>query len=70
MHPLLDLSRRPLVGHRGNCAHAPENTIESFRQAVELGVDALEFDVHLTGDGEVVVIHDSTATRPMFRSGF
>ncbi|MEO6447100.1 MAG: glycerophosphodiester phosphodiesterase family protein, partial [Gemmatimonadaceae bacterium] len=44
-HPLLDLGQRPVLGHRGNCAHAPENTLESFRQAITLGVDALEFDV-------------------------
>ena len=48
MHPLLDTKALPVVGHRGNAAHAPENTIESFRQAVDIGVDALEMDVHLT----------------------
>ena len=63
MHPLLDLTARPVVGHRGNAAHAPENTLESFRQALALGVDALEFDVRLSRDGEVVVFHDATATR-------
>ncbi|MEP7382237.1 MAG: glycerophosphodiester phosphodiesterase family protein, partial [Gemmatimonadota bacterium] len=63
MHPLLDLTFRPVVGHRGNAAHAPENTLESFRQAVALGVDALEFDVRLTRDGEVVVFHDATVKR-------
>jgi len=69
MHPLLDMNARPVVGHRGNAAHAPENTIESFRQAVELGVDALELDVHLSGDGQVVVIHDSTLDRTTSGSG-
>lgn len=63
LHPLLNTSLRPVIGHRGNCAHAPENTLESFRQAIALGVDALEFDVRLTRDGEVVVIHDPTVTR-------
>jgi glycerophosphoryl diester phosphodiesterase len=65
MHPLLDpaSSLRPVVGHRGNRAHAPENTVESFLQAVAVGVDALEMDVHLTADGEVVVIHDATVDR-------
>jgi glycerophosphoryl diester phosphodiesterase len=57
------------VGHRGNSAHAPENTLESFRQAVALGVDALEFDVRLTRDGEVVVIHDPTVARTTGASG-
>lgn len=69
MHPLLDLTARPVVGHRGNSAHAPENTLESFRQAVKLGVDALEFDVRLTKDGEVVVFHDATVARTTGESG-
>lgn len=60
---------RPVVGHRGNAARAPENTLESFRQAVELGVDALEMDVHLSRDGQVVVIHDPTLDRTTDRSG-
>ena len=63
MHPLLSLEHRPVVGHRGNAAHAPENTLESFDQAVALGVDALEFDVRLTADGHVVVHHDPTVAR-------
>ena len=69
MHPLLDMNARPVVGHRGNAAYAPENTLESFRQAVDLGVDALELDVHLSGDGHVVVIHDSTLDRTTDGSG-
>lgn len=69
MHPLLNIKARPVVGHRGNAAHAPENTIESFRQAVDLGVDALELDVHLTSDGHVVAIHDPTLDRTTDRSG-
>lgn len=62
-HPLLDLDQRTVVGHRGNCAHAPENTLESFRQAIALGVDALEFDVRISRDGHVVVFHDPTVMR-------
>jgi glycerophosphoryl diester phosphodiesterase len=69
MHPLLDMKAHPIIGHRGNAARAPENTIESFRQAVELGVDALELDVHLSSDGQVVVIHDPTLDRTTDRSG-
>ena len=69
MHPLLDTKALPVVGHRGNAAHAPENTIESFRQAVAIGVDALEMDVHLTSDGQVVVIHDPTLDRTTNLSG-
>lgn len=69
MHPLLDITAHPIVGHRGNAARAPENTIVSFRQAVELGVDALELDVHVSSDGHVVVIHDSTLDRTTDGSG-
>ena len=69
MHPLLDLTLRPVIGHRGNAAHAPENTLESFQQAVAIGVDALELDVHISVDGHVVVIHDSTLDRTTDRSG-
>jgi glycerophosphoryl diester phosphodiesterase len=43
--------------------YAPENTFASFDRAIELGVDAIELDVHLTADGEVVVIHDHDLTR-------
>jgi glycerophosphoryl diester phosphodiesterase len=44
-------------------AYAPENTFASFELAVEQGVDAIELDVHLTADGEVVVIHDAQLDR-------
>jgi glycerophosphoryl diester phosphodiesterase len=60
---LLDPTRRLVVGHRGNRAHAPENTLESFSQAIGLGVDALELDVQLSRDGEPVVMHDLTLER-------
>ncbi len=54
----------PLVGgHRGNPAEHPENTLASFRSAIELGVDLVECDVHLSADGELVVIHDHTLDR-------
>lgn len=62
-NPLTRLSARLVIGHRGNRAFAPENTIESFRQAIDLGADALEFDVHATRDGEIVVFHDPTLER-------
>ncbi len=51
------------VGHRGARAYEPENTLRSFRKAVELGVDAVELDVRRTKDGEVVVIHDADVGR-------
>jgi glycerophosphoryl diester phosphodiesterase len=50
-------------GHRGNPAERPENTLASFLSAIELGVDLIECDVHLSSDGELVVIHDHTLER-------
>ena len=47
------------VGHRGARAYEPENTLCSFKKAVELGVDAVELDVRKTKDDEIVVIHDA-----------
>jgi len=52
-----------VAAHRGGAALWPENSPMAFRSAVALGVDVLEFDVHLTADGELVVIHDATLER-------
>jgi glycerophosphoryl diester phosphodiesterase len=52
-----------IVGHRGACAYAPENTLQSFAKAIELGCDRAELDVHLSSDNVPVVIHDSTLER-------
>jgi len=49
--------------HRGASALAPENTVEAFRQAVREGIEGLELDVHMTSDGEIVVLHDPTVDR-------
>jgi glycerophosphoryl diester phosphodiesterase len=63
MNVLTELDGRLVIAHRGNSAHAPENTIESFAQAVALGVDAIELDVRVTRDDVPVVIHDPTLGR-------
>lgn len=63
MNILLDPAAHPVIGHRGNRAHSPENTLESMREAVALGVDALEFDVHVSRDGVASVHHDDTLDR-------
>ncbi|OLE02028.1 MAG: glycerophosphodiester phosphodiesterase [Chloroflexi bacterium] len=55
---------RPLLGgHRGNPAENPENTMRSFRSAIDVGCDLIECDVHLSADGRLVVIHDHTLER-------
>jgi glycerophosphoryl diester phosphodiesterase len=60
----LGAERRPLVAaHRGGALLWPENSLLAFRRALELGVDLVETDVHLTADGEVVLIHDPTLDR-------
>jgi glycerophosphoryl diester phosphodiesterase len=58
------------VGHRGAKGHAPENTFASFNLAMEMGVNAVETDVHLSKDGEVVLIHDHTVDRTTDGRGF
>ena len=52
-----------IMGHRGAAALEPENTLLSIKKAMEIGVDAVEIDVHLSKDKEIVVIHDSTLDR-------
>src|SRR5687767_4355511 len=69
MNILLEPAARPVIGHRGNRAHAPENTIESFAQAIAAGADAIEFDVHVSADGIPVVHHDKTIARTTDVSG-
>jgi glycerophosphoryl diester phosphodiesterase len=51
------------IGHRGAKAYAPENTLSSFRKALELGVDMVEFDVRITKDKYPIVIHDNQLIR-------
>jgi glycerophosphoryl diester phosphodiesterase len=63
LNVLLELDRRPVIAHRGGRARAPENTLEAMRLAVADGAEGLEFDVRLSADGEVVVIHDPTVDR-------
>jgi len=69
MNPLVDRRCRLVIGHRGAAAHAPENTLPSFELALRQGADALELDVHLSSDGQVVVIHDATLDRTCDRRG-
>jgi len=57
------MTRPVIIAHRGAAGICPENTMAAFRAAIEMGVDLVEFDVHLAAGGEVVVIHDSTVDR-------
>src|SRR5438477_5545206 len=56
-------SKVAIVGHRGARKLWPENSLDGFRRTRELGVDGVEFAVHVARDGELVVIHDPTLER-------
>jgi glycerophosphoryl diester phosphodiesterase len=58
-----------VAAHRGGALLWPENSLLAFRNAVRLGADFLEFDVHLSKDGEVIVIHDATLDRTTTGTG-
>jgi glycerophosphoryl diester phosphodiesterase len=55
--------RPAIAAHRGGASLWPENSLTAFRGALGLGVDLVEFDVHQTRDGEVIVVHDPTLER-------
>jgi glycerophosphoryl diester phosphodiesterase len=57
------------IGHRGAMGHAPENTLSSFRKALELGVPCVELDVHNV-DGNLVVFHDDRLERTTDGAGY
>lgn len=48
------------IAHRGAKAYEPENTLQAFQKALDLNSDGIELDVHLSADGNVIVIHDET----------
>jgi len=67
--PSMVLFHEPYMPERGICAHRgamdthPENTLAAFKEAVRLGVHMIEFDVRLTRDGHLVILHDETVDR-------
>src|SRR2546428_9567837 len=62
-NPLVDPNARLVIAHRGNRVRAAENTMLALQQAVDLGADALEFDVRVTRDGVPVLMHDPDLDR-------
>ncbi len=61
---LIDQFSPPIIfGHRGASKYAPENTLSSFKSAFEQGALAIELDVMLSADEELIIIHDSTVDR-------
>lgn len=69
-HPFFESQRPLVIAHQGGELLAPSNTMTAFQQAVDLGVDVLEFDIHITKDGHLVTIHDPTVDRTTNGSGF
>jgi glycerophosphoryl diester phosphodiesterase len=64
-----NLPRPMIFAHRGASLYAPENTLAAFEIAIEQKADAIEFDVNITADGCLVVIHDDTVDRTTNGSG-
>lgn len=67
---MLEHFPRPIIlAHRGDLAHAPENTLPAFEKAIQKGADGVELDAKLTADGHVIVFHDATVDRTTDGSG-
>ncbi|SEN07769.1 glycerophosphodiester phosphodiesterase [Lihuaxuella thermophila] len=64
------MAQTQICAHRGCSAVAPENTLAAFQMAIESGADGIELDVHLTRDGEIVVLHDETVDRTSDGTGW
>lgn len=58
-----------IIAHRGWSGKYPENTMLSFKKAVEIGIDGIELDVHLSKDGEVMIMHDEALSRTTGMTG-
>lgn len=57
------MSQICIIAHRGASGSAPENTLVSFSKAMNAGADFIELDIHLSKDGELIVMHDETVNR-------
>lgn len=58
------------IGHRGAKGFEPENSLASFEKALDINVDGIELDVHMSSDGFIMVIHDNTINRTTNGKGF
>ncbi len=58
-----------VAGHRGDPAHAAENTLKSFKSAIDLGADMIETDIHSTKDVHLVLMRDADVSRTTDGSG-
>jgi glycerophosphoryl diester phosphodiesterase len=63
--------KKPLIiGHRGSIVQGPENTLSSFKKAIESGIDMIELDVRLSKDDHLVIMHDESVYRTTNGKGF
>ena len=62
-HPFFEPEKFLVIAHRGGRSLGPENTIFTFKRAVEMGTDVLEMDLQATSDGTLVIIHDREVDR-------
>jgi glycerophosphoryl diester phosphodiesterase len=69
MEGILIMKAPLIIAHRGSAGEAPENTLGSFKLALDQGCDAIELDIHLSADGEMMVIHDYTIDRTTTGAG-
>lgn len=69
IHPFLEHDGPLAFAHRGGAGDWPENSLEAFSRAVELGFDYVETDAHVTSDGVVVAFHDDSLDRVTDRAG-
>ena len=60
---MIDATRIILAAHRGDRKKHPENTMPAFKAAHQMGLDMIETDLHMTSDGELVIMHDRSAKR-------
>lgn len=58
-----------IIAHRGASKLAPENSLKAFQKAIELKADYVEFDVHMSKDGEIIIMHDSNTFRTTGHKG-
>ncbi len=59
-----------VIAHRGDWRNAPENSLQSIKNCIEMGVDMVEIDIHETKDGALVLMHDVTIDRTTNASGY
>ena len=68
---IIKLKTKPLIfAHRGASNIAPENTLKAFKKAIELNADYVEFDIHQSKDGKLVIMHDGNTFRTTGHFGF